>query len=65
MGEEVRVNSEMYCGNQEDYDALKMAVKQLSSVSQEQFETIKKNGTIVFLIWLLFHRKAGKELPNR
>lgn len=42
MGEEVRVNSEMYCGNQEDYDALKMAVKQLSSVSQEQFETIKK-----------------------
>ena len=42
MGEEVRVNPEMYSGSQEDYDALKAAVKQLSSASQEQFETIKK-----------------------
>ena len=42
MGEKVRVNPEMYSGSQEDYDALKMAVKKLSSASQEQFETIKK-----------------------
>lgn len=42
MGEEVRMNPEMYSGSQEYYDALKMAVKQLSSASQEQFESIKK-----------------------
>ena len=42
MGEEVRMNPEMYSRSQEDYDALKTAVKQLSSASQEQFESIKK-----------------------
>ena len=42
MVEEVRVNQEMYSGSQEDYDALREAVKRLSSVSEEQFETIKK-----------------------
>ena len=41
MTEEIRVNQEMFSGNQEDYDALKEAVKRLSSVSEEQFESIK------------------------
>lgn len=42
MLEEVTVNQEMYSGSQEDYDALREAVKRLSSASEEQFETIKK-----------------------
>ncbi|MDO4464546.1 MAG: hypothetical protein Q4C57_08350 [Bacillota bacterium] len=42
MVEEVRVNQEMYNGSQEDHDALREAVKRLSSASEEQFETIKK-----------------------
>lgn len=42
MVEEVRVNQEMYSGSQEDHDALREAVKRLSSASEEQFETIKK-----------------------
>lgn len=42
MVEEVRINQEMYIGNQEDHDALREAVKKLSSASEEQFESIKK-----------------------
>lgn len=36
------INEEVYTGNQDDYDAIREAVKKLSSTSQEQFETIKK-----------------------
>lgn len=42
MVEEIRVNDDVYCGNQEDYAALREAVKKLSSASEEQFEAIKE-----------------------
>ena len=42
MVEKVRVDHEIYSGSQEDHDALREAVKRLSSVSEEQFEVIKK-----------------------
>lgn len=42
MIEEIRINPERYIGNQEDQDALREAVKKLSSASEEQFELIKK-----------------------
>lgn len=41
MIEEVRVDHEIYSGSQEDHDALKEAVKRLSTASEEQFKTIK------------------------
>lgn len=42
MTEELMINKEAYLGDQEDYDAIKEAIGRLSSASQEQFETIKK-----------------------
>lgn len=42
MKEELSVDFEVFCGSQEDYDAIREAIQELSHVSQNQFEGIKK-----------------------
>lgn len=42
MTEELIVNNEAFNGDQEDYDSIREAIKRLSSASQDQFDSMKK-----------------------
>lgn len=42
MSEELMVNESAFSGEQENYDAIREAIEKLSTASQEQFETMKK-----------------------
>lgn len=60
------INEEVYTVNQDDYDAIREAVKKLSSTSQEQFETIKKEKWYNRVFDMVtFSQKGKKDLPNK
>lgn len=60
MGEEVRVNCEIH-RSQEDYDALKEAVKRLSLASEAQFETMKKENWYNRVFDMVTFSQKGKK----
>lgn len=60
MTEELRINRENFRGNQEDYDSIREAIEKLSSVSQNQFEVIKKEKWYQRVFDMLTFSQKGK-----
>lgn len=66
MNKELKIDRGMFRGDQDDLDALKMAIERLTTVSQEQFEQIKDEKWYVRVFDMVtFSKKNEKRLAEQ
>lgn len=66
MNQELKIDRNMFHGDQDDLDALKMAIERLTTVSQEQFEQIKNEKWYLRVFDMVtFSKKNEKRLAEQ